>query len=129
MAAPFHPLNWHAGWMLVLVGFFSGAGLGLYFHRDDFWGGYTSFRRRIVRLGHIALVALGLVNVLYSLSPWPEASAWEARAASVAFIVGGVSMPAVCFLTGWRTVFRYLFAIPVTSLILAVIWTLAGASE
>ena len=50
-----HPLNWYAGWILILTAFLTGAGLGLSFHREDFWGGYASFRRRLVRLGHIAL--------------------------------------------------------------------------
>ena len=127
MSSPYHALNWYAGWLLVLTAFVSGAGLGLYFHREEFWGGYNSFRRRIVRLGHIALAALGLMNVLYGVSPWPGSSTWEAQAASVCFVLGGISMPAVCFLTGWKKPFRHLFVIPVTALILAVVWTLQGA--
>ncbi len=126
MSGPYHPLNWHAGWALVLAAFVTGAGIGLFFHRDDFWGGYDSFRRRIVRLGHIALAALGLLNVLYSLSPWPEPTGWHGRAASVGYVVGGIAMPAVCFLTGWRRAFRLLFAVPVSALVLAAAWTLAG---
>ena len=125
--SPAHPVNWYAGWLLLLSAFVTGAVLGLYFHRDDFWGGYASFRRRIVRLGHIAQAALGLLNVVYALSPWPEPSRWEAGAAGLAFLVGGVSMPLVCFLTGWRKAFRHLFVIPVTALILAVALTLRGA--
>ncbi len=126
MNALHHVLNWYAGWLLILSAFVTGAGLGLFFHRDDFWGGYNSFRRRIVRLGHIALAALGMMNVLYSLSPWPGSGAWESDAASVCFVVGGISMPSVCFLSGWRKPMRHLFFIPVTSLILAVVWTLQG---
>jgi hypothetical protein len=125
-AAPVHSLNWYAGWLLVLAAFVTGATLGLFFHREDFWGGYDSFRRRIVRLGHIALAALGMMNVLYSLSPWPPTEMWQADAAGIAFIVGGISMPAVCFLSGWRKEMRHLFFIPVTALILAVAWTLQG---
>src|SRR5262249_37629750 len=116
-----HLLNWYAGWLLILSAFVTGALIGLHFHRDDFWGGYTSFRRRIVRLGHIAQAALGMMNVLYGLSPWPEESRWEARAASLAFLVGGVSMPLVCFASGWRKPFRHLFFIPVAALISAVV--------
>jgi len=129
MTSPFHPLNWYFGWSLVLAAFVTGTGLGLYFHRDDFWGGYSSFRRRLVRLGHIALAALGLINVLYSLSPWPVPSTWEAGAASAAYVVGGVSMPMVCFLTGWKKPFRWFFFIPVAALIAAVVWTLQGAAR
>ena len=64
MTEPFHILNWYAGWILVMAAFITGAAIGLRFHREDFWGGYASFRRRIVRLGHIALAALGMMNVV-----------------------------------------------------------------
>src|SRR5437867_10449639 len=110
---PTHSLNWFAGWVLILLGFLSGSLIGLYFHEENFLGGYTSFRRRIVRLGHIALVALGMMNVLYSVSPWPAPAQWQSRAASVAFLGGGVAMPAVCFLTGWNESFRRWFFVPV----------------
>ena len=121
-----HSLNWTFGWWLILSGFSTGAGIGLFFHRDEFLGGYNSFRRRLLRLGHIAQVALGLLNVLYGVSPWPLSGDWHTDAASVAFICGGISMPSVCFLTAWKKPFRHLFFIPVVSLILAVLFTLHG---
>jgi hypothetical protein len=112
---------------MLLAAFVTGAGLGLAFHQEDFWGGYVSFRRRIVRLGHIALAALGMLNILFSYSPWPSNSSFEGGAASVGLVVGGISMPAVCFLTGWKPGFRRLFFIPVAALLAAVWWTLSGA--
>jgi hypothetical protein len=118
------PLNWSFGWGLILSAFLTGALLGLFFHRDDFWGGYGSFRRRIVRLGHISQAALGMLNVLYGLSPPPGPSSPYDSLASLCFLIGGVAMPAVCYLSGWKKPFRYLFFIPVTSLILAVVFTL-----
>ena len=123
---PGHHFNWYFGWALILSAFITGALIGLFFHREDFWGGYTSFRRRIVRLGHISQAALGLMNVVYGLSPWPDEARWEAGAASICFAVGGVSMPLVCFLSGWRKPLRHLFFIPVTALILAAVFTLRG---
>jgi len=123
---PGHMLNWYFGWGLVLSAFVTGAVLGLFFHHDDFWGGYASYRRRIVRLGHISQAALGMMNVLYGLSPWPAESLPEAGYASVAFVVGGVSMPLVCFLSGWWKPLRHLFFIPVTALILAAVFTIRG---
>lgn len=120
-----HPLNWYAGWILILTAFLTGAGLGLSFHREDFWGGYASFRRRLVRLGHIALAALGMLNVLFSLAPAVPAM----HAASVLLVIGGASMGPTCFLTGWRESFRRLFFIPVISLLAAVVLILiAGAT-
>src|SRR5438093_5771819 len=117
-----HWHNWYFGWSLLLSAFITGAIIGLFFHRPEFFGGYDSFRRRIVRLGHISQAALGMVNVIYGLSPWPEVSLWEAHAASACFIVGGISMPVVCYLTGWKEPFRHLFFIPVTALVLAAIY-------
>lgn len=126
-AAIQQPANWIAGWGLVLLAFLSGAMLGLGWHRDDFLGGYASFRRRVIRLGHIAFAALGLMNVVFSLSPLPTPGTTTARLASICFIAGGVLMPAVCFLTAWRSGWRHWFVLPVLSLILAVVFTLLGA--
>jgi hypothetical protein len=117
-------LNWYFGWSLILTAFLTGALLGIFFQREDFLGGYASFQRRIVRLGHIALAALGMINVLYGLSPVAGISSFDGRIASIGFIIGGVSMPAVCFLTGWRRGFRCWFVVPVSALIIAVIETL-----
>ena len=127
MADPTHVLNWFAGWSMLLAAFLTGAVLGCFFHRPDFLGGYDAFRRRVLRLGHIALAALGMVNVLFSLSPWPLLESRFGPAASWAWIVGGIAMPTVCFLTAWKPRFGALFFIPVTSLTLAAIWTLRGA--
>ena len=129
MNAPWHPLNWYAGWCLLLVAFLTGALVGLGFHREDFLGGYGSFRRRLVRLGHIALAALGMLNLIYALSPWPSPSRWQAEAASACFLAGGVAMPLVCFLSAWKEPFRHLFFLPVVALVLAVALTLSGVSR
>jgi hypothetical protein len=114
-------MNWYFGWSMLVAAFVSGAGLGLFFYRDDFLGGYNTFQRRIVRLGHIALAALGIINVLFSLVPTPTEPTVRTMIASIGFAVGGVTMPAVCFLTAWRLGFRHLFFIPVISLIVAAL--------
>jgi hypothetical protein len=119
-----HPFNFYAGWSMVLAAFVTGAAVGLYFHRDNFWGGYSAFRRRIVRLGHIALAALGMMNVLFAVAV--PCTTMPHRAAAILMIVGGLSMPAVCFLAGWRQPFRHLFFVPVISLIAAVTFILIG---
>lgn len=111
-----HAASGRVGWALVLLGFLTGAALGLSFHREDFWGGYGSFRRRVARLGHIALVALGVLNLLYALFPYPRPGSGGAAVAGIGLAVGGFGMPAVCFLTAWRKPFRHLFPLPVLSL-------------
>jgi hypothetical protein len=113
-------VNWYFGWSLILTAFLTGVFLGLFFYREDFLGGYSSFRRRLARLGHIALAALGMLNVLYGLSP----PAMQTSISSLGFMIGGAAMPAVCFLTSWRVGFRHLFFIPVGALTVAVVQTL-----
>ena len=117
-------MNWYFGWSLILTAFLTGAILGLIFYREGFLGGYAAFRRRILRLGHIALAALGMINVLYGLSPMAAEDSLPTRIASLGFIIGGVTMPAVCFLTSWRAGFRHFFFIPVSALVIAVLQTL-----
>ena len=125
---PAHALNWQFGWWLVLAGFLSGAVIGLGFHRESFLGGYASFRRRLLRLGHIALVALGVLNLLFSLSPLPSLDPRSALLASHALVFGSLTMPLVCFLAAWRAEFRVFFCVPVLSLSLAVILTIYGGT-
>ena len=119
--------NLAAGWLAMLLGAVSGAVIGLRFHVEGWAGGYASFRRRLMRLGHVAFFGLGLVNVLFAVSveaaDMPVAAP---RMASLALVVGLVTMPLVCFLTAWRAGFRHLFFVPVLSVVLAVVLVLAG---
>jgi hypothetical protein len=116
-----HSLNFIAGWWLILSAFVTGTLIGLGFHREEFLGGYDSFRRRLVRLGHIALAALGGLNVLYGLSPVPAGSTLADAAPGPLLFAGAIAMPAVCFLCAWRKPFRHLFFVPVVLLITAVV--------
>jgi hypothetical protein len=115
------PANLLAGWIGFLAGAATGALLGLFFHRDDWLGGYDSFARRMLRLGHIACFGIGLINILFALSaatrPGPAPA--TASAASVLLIVAMITMPLNCFLTAWKKPFRHAFFIPAGS-------TLAG---
>jgi hypothetical protein len=117
-------MNWYFGWGAILVAFVTGAMLGVFFYSEDFLGGYASFRRRILRLGHISLAALGMINILYSQSSLAAEPSLRMTIASISFVVGGVSMPAVCFLSAWRVGMRRLFFIPVVALIVAAVQAL-----
>ncbi len=121
-------INWYFGWISILLAFVTGAIIGLFFYREDFLGGYHSFRRRILRLGHIAQAALGIMNVVAGNSQlnsgieYPAIAQWS-------LIVGGISMPLVCFLSAWRPGFRHLFFIPVVSLIAAAVEILKAGPQ
>jgi hypothetical protein len=47
-------------------------------------------------------------------------------AASKLLVAGAILMPAVCFLSGWRSFFRHLFFLPVLCLVAAVVLVLCG---
>ncbi len=49
-------VNLYFAWVWMLAGMLSGAVIGLFFHRADWPGGFDSWRRRMVRLGHIAFL-------------------------------------------------------------------------
>jgi hypothetical protein len=110
-------VNFYLGWVFLLAGLLAGALIGMFFHGDDWLGGYGTWRRRMVRLAHVSLVGTGLLNLAFALSV--RYLGWEHApgAAAVLFLVGALSMPSVCLLAAWHKPLRHLFAIPVVSLI------------
>ena len=112
-----HILNFYAAWIGILFGFIAGAILGLFFHDESWMGGYSSWRRRMARLGHISFFGIALINLLYALSiavfnvqiasPYP----------SYFFIAGAITMPLICFLSAYKKSFRHLFPVPVLCLV------------
>jgi hypothetical protein len=114
------------GWVGMLAGVVSGSIIGLYFHRDEWLGGYASFPRRMVRLGHISFFGLGFLNILFALTlTIVPLDAALARYASWGFIVGAATMPVCCYLCAWKKNLWLLFPVPVTSLLLgtcALLW-------
>jgi hypothetical protein len=110
-------VNLYFGWIWITAGFVSGAILGLFFYDPAWLGGYDSWRRRMVRLGHIAFIGTGLLNVAFVFTFAGRASHSPPPIASCLFVVGATTMPLVCFLSAWRDGFRFLFPVPVASLI------------
>ena len=122
-----HDANVVAGWVGILCGVIAGSVMGLFVHVEDWAGGYSAFRRRMLRLGHVSLVGLGILNIMFGLT---TKSAGHAAAlpniAAGSMILGGITMPLCCYLTAWRTSFRHLFPIPVVSVATGVVLVLWG---
>jgi hypothetical protein len=106
------------------LGFGGGFVFGLFFHRDDWLGGYASFKRRLYRLAHLATLALAMINILFYLTvqrlPYPNPAI---DIASWGFILGAVTMPIACLITAHRVDARAVFLIPVVNLVGAAIIT------
>ena len=119
--------NMLVGWIAMLSGAIAGAALGLLFHRDDWAGGYASFRRRMLRLGHISFFGIGFLNLLFGLTltvvALPPA---HGRIASAGLLVAAITMPTCCFLSAWKKPLRHLFPIPVLAVLAGIIPILLG---
>ena len=112
-------LNLIAAWLGILLGFASGLVLGLFFHRENWLGGYTSLKRRLYRLAHISFFGLGAVNLLFYFTALRLSAASPVIViASWGFLVGAISMPICCLLMAHFPRTQPLFAVPVLSLLL-----------
>lgn len=118
-------LNLVFAWAWILLGFVSGMVLGMFFHKENWLGGYGSLRRRMYRLGHISFFGLGAVNLMFWLTMQKLSFSGPAvLAASWAFIIGGLAMPLCCLLMAHNPRSRMLFSVPVLALIAGGVLTL-----
>ena len=119
-------INFYAAWIGIALGFVAGAIIGMFFH-DDYWaGGYVSWQRRMIRLGHISFFGLAFINLSFALSVKVYSIYFGDQIISDLFVIGAISMPIVCFLSAYKKNFRHLFFIPVVSLISGVAYFIFG---
>lgn len=119
--------NLFGGWLGMLAGVLAGAVAGLFFYREDWMGGYASWRRRLTRLGHISFFGLGFLNILFAVTAGQlMLHGATLRIASAGLLLGAIAMPACCYLSAWRQPLRHLFPIPVISVLTALIAILVG---
>lgn len=117
--------NLFLAWLWILLGFLTGMVLGLFFHGENWLGGYAGLKRRMYRLAHISFFGLGAVNLLFwlTMQRLPPAESL-AGIASWSFIVGAVTMPICCVVMAHFPKAHLIFAVPVLSLITGGILTL-----
>jgi len=109
-------INLPAAWLGFLLGCVAGAIPGLFFHHSDWVGGYASWPRRMIRLAHIAFFGIGFINLGFALTARSMNLDSGLQIPSILLIVATVAMPAVCYLSAWKMVFRNLFFIPALSM-------------
>ena len=123
-------VNLVLGWSWILLCFLTGMVIGLFFHKENWLGGYTSLKRRMYRLGHISLPALGAVNLLFYLTArlLPPGGTLV-PIASWSFVVGAVTMPLCCLIMAHAPKAHLIFSIPVISLLTAGVVTLLAVLQ
>ena len=109
--------NLQMAWLWIVLGLVSGFLLGLHFHRDDWLGGYGSFKRRLYRLAHISFFGLAILNLLFyvTVRELPRTGP-NFGLAGWGFILGALTMPMACVVMANYRQLRALFLIPVTCL-------------
>jgi hypothetical protein len=132
---PLGRANVRAAWWMIGASMAVGAVLGLW----SFGGpvapppGFRAFDdlpRRLVRLGHIAGIALPALNLLYV--PWMARARWDQstrRAGCRLLLFGTVALPSLLMLAAFWDPGRYLLPIPVLALIAAVCLLAAGLRD
>lgn len=113
-------INIQVAWVGLLLGCLAGAIPGLFFHHNDWLGGYVSWPRRMIRLAHVAFFGLGFINLLFALTARSLGLDSGLQIISGLLIVGAVAMPAVCYLSAWKPAFRNLFFIPAASVTVGI---------
>ncbi len=118
-------INLHAAWVGFLLGTAAGAVTGLFFHEEQWLGGYASWRRRMVRLGHVAFFGIGILNLAFALTSRALGISSGLGLPSALLILGAATMPLVCYLSAYRAAFRHLFFVPALAVGIAVVLFLA----
>jgi len=120
-------INLIGGWLGMLAGVLSGGIIGLFFYRDEWMGGYGSWRRRLTRLGHISFFGLGFLNLMFAATAGQLVLRPSyLQVASLGLLAGAITMPICCFLSAWRKPMRHLFPIPVVAVTVGIVAILAG---
>lgn len=110
----------------LLLGAASGLVIGLWsfggpLPEPSWVGGYGELPRRLLRLGHVALFALGMINLmltrqLAACAPGEGAT----RLAQAAMNVGNISMPPLLFAAALQAEIKYLLGLPALAVFVAL---------
>ena len=100
-------INLHVAWIMMVVGALVGALSGLFFHKQEWFGGYASWQRRMMRLGHISLFGIAFINVAFVFTVSYLRVDSNILLPSRLLIIGSITMPIVCFLSAYKKFFRH----------------------
>lgn len=120
-------INLYAAWICMLLGGLMGAIQGLFFHKEEWIGGYGSWQRRMMRLGHIAFFGIAFINIAFVYTTDKLGIEQEVATSSLLFLIAAIGMPLICYLSAYKKIIRHLFFIPALSVIggiLSLIWVI-----
>ena len=119
-------LNIFAAWVSILCGVVMGVVMGLRFDREHWLGGYGSWPRRLIRLGHIAFFGIGLINLAYAATVKYLEWSRPPEICSLLLAAACALMPGMCFAAAFDRRWRHGFAAPVVCVLAGVVGVLVG---
>lgn len=125
--------NRRVGWTSLAVGVATGLAMGLWSFDGpvgvpEWLGAYDATSRRLVRLGHIAFLGLGILDILLARE-LPRLDLGEAakRLASRAMVLGNALLPVTLFAAGACRPLKYVLPLPATAVFVALVLAAKGA--
>jgi hypothetical protein len=128
-------MNRTVGWASLAMGIATGLVMGLWSFDGPLtppaWlGDYADTSRRLARLGHIAFIGLGILNILLARELTQTSLGDKARRlASRAMNVGNVLLPINLFAAAMWHPAKYAMGIPATAVFVAMCLAAWGARE
>ena len=125
--------NRMVGWSSLATGVGVGLIMGLWSFdgpvQPPAWiGDYTDTSRRLIRLGHIAFIGLGLIDILMERELARSALGQAGRAvASWSMVVGNVLLPMALFAAAIYRPLKYGMALPASAVFLALVLAAYGS--
>ena len=123
--------NVRFGWIWILVGIICGAIMGMWSFNGPLVspvGDYISLPRRMLRLSHIAFIALSMMNILYGYEIDNIKSKFK-KLGSNCMICGGVLMPLILLGAVFFEPIKYGTMIPVFLIIIALVIIIKGIKD
>jgi len=109
------------GWIWIFVGIIVGAIIGMWSFNGPMLspvGDYTSLPRRMLRLSHIAFIALAMINILYGYEI-DKIKKYKILGSNF-MIYGAILMPVLLIMAVFIEPLKYLTTIPAILIIIAI---------
>lgn len=130
MGMTFGNKNITFGWAWILFGILLGAIMGMWSFNGPLpspVGDYASLPRRMLRLSHIAFIALAVINILYGYEiDKIKLTDKNKRLGSRFMIYGAILMPLILILAVFFESAKYLSVIPAVFLIISLFVMVLG---
>ena len=107
------------GWAWMCLGFILGMTLGMWAEGETWLGGYASVERRYLRLGHVAFIALSIINILYGKELVAVALPMLVKnVGSYLMIFGGAGVPLTCLSAAFFRKTKYFLPLPAVAILI-----------